>query len=388
MSRPDGDAERISSHQYGTGGELCLSIRSDNWSPDVTGADMVRSAHTLLEVETPDEEGEVLPAPSAHDVPRELLLRHAFARFYVDAASRVALASDDLDGARIEVGLDCRVRPCSVANLLSIGCHPQYGSPVGTGTPGALRETRFVCPGYFYVVNSSMAAVRAIKTVRQLRDIVGDRFLPLPQSIWGCVVRTSDDGVVLLVHHTSGSDDVFLYDTIEGPSDPSRSGGDCALLAERTVGIVGLGSLGSKIATSFARAGVGRFELVDGDILHPGNLERHDADWRDVGRHKSEIMAHRLRLIHPRVEAVYWPTGLGAQVSSQEAGNVHAALAACHLLVDATANPDVFNHLALIATQQQPNARRGVQCTQVPSAGKLHGLGRTGTLRRTTSVKS
>ena len=71
----------------------------------------------------------------------------------------------------------------------------------------------------------------------------------------------------------------------------------------------------------------------------------------DVGRHKSEIMAHRLRLIHPRVEAVYWPTGLGAQVSSQEAGNVHAALAACHLLVDATANPDVFNHLALIATR-------------------------------------
>ena len=56
--RPVDDAERISSHQYGPGGELCLSIRSDNWSPDVTGADMVRSAHTLLEVETPDEEGE------------------------------------------------------------------------------------------------------------------------------------------------------------------------------------------------------------------------------------------------------------------------------------------------------------------------------------------
>ena len=142
---------------------------------------------------------------------------------------------------------------------------------------------------------------------------------------------------------------VIVYDTIEGPSDPPRSGLDCALLAERRVGIVGLGSLGSKIATSLARAGVGRFELVDGDILHPGNLERHDADWRDVGRHKSEIMAHRLRLIHPRVEALSWQTALGAQVSSQEAGNVHAALAACHLLVDATANPDVFNHLAFIA---------------------------------------
>ena len=98
-----------------------------------------------------------------------------------------------------------------------------------------------------------------------------------------------------------------------------------------------------------ARAGVGRFELVDGEILHSGNLERHDADWRDVGRHKSEFMAHRLCLIHPGVEAHSWQTALGAQISSQEAGNVHAALAACHLLIDATADSDVFNHLAFMA---------------------------------------
>lgn len=347
--RPAADAERISSHQYGPGGELCLSIRSDNWSPDITGADMVRSAHTLLEAETPDEAGEVLSAPSAHDVPRELSLRHAFARFYVDPVSRLALASDYLDGAPIEVGVDCRLRPCFIAYLLSIGPCPSNGSSVPLGTPGALRETCFVYPGFFHVVKSSTAAVRAIKTIGQLSNVVGERLSPPSQPIWACVVRTSDDWVLLIVHHTSGSDDVLVYDTIEGPSDPSRSGLDCALLGERRVGIVGLGSLGSKIATSLARAGVGRFELIDGDILHPGNLERHDADWRDVGRHKSEIMAHRLRLIDPRVEALSWQTALGAQVSSQEAGNVHAALAGCHLLVDATANPDVFNHLAFVA---------------------------------------
>ncbi len=130
-----------------------------------------------------------------------------------------------------------------------------------------------------------------------------------------------------------------------------RSGLDGSLLAKKRVGIVGLGSLGSKIATSLARAGIGRFELVDGDILHLGNLERHDADWRDVGRHKSELMAHRLRLIHPRVKAHPWRTALGAQVSSQEAGSVRSALAACDLLVDATADSDVLNDLAFIAMQ-------------------------------------
>ena len=345
---PVHDTERISSHQYGPGGELCLSIRSDNWSPDITGADIVRSAHMLLEMESPDEDGEVLPAPSAHDIPHELLLRHAFARFYVDPMSRLALASDNLDGAPIEIGIDCRYQPCFIAHLLSIGPHPPDSSPVTVGAPRALRETSFVYPGHFHVVDSPTATVKAIKTVEQLRTIVGERFSLSTQPMWACVVRTSDHDLLLAKTNRS-SDDVFVYDTIEGPIDPPRSGLDCALLAERRVGIVGLGSLGSKIATSLARAGVGRFELIDGDILHPGNLERHDADWRDVGRHKSELMAHRLRLIHPRVEAYSWQTALGAQVSSLEAGNVYAALAGCHLLVDATANPDVFNHLAFIA---------------------------------------
>ena len=345
---PVSDTERISSHQYGPGGELCLSIRSDNWSPEVTGADMIRSAHLLLEAESPDEHGEVLPAPSAHDVPVELLLRHALARFYVDPESRLALAGDDLDGAPIEIGLDCRYSPYFLARLLSIGPHPPDSSPVVVGAPQALRETSLVYPGYFYFVDLPAAAIKALKTVEHLRATVGERFLLSAQTMWACVVRSSDQEL-LLVRNYRGSDDLYHYDTISGPLDPPRSGLDCVLLAEKKVAIVGLGSLGSKIASSLARARVGRFELVDGDILHPGNLERHDADWRDVGRHKAELMAHRLRLIHPCVEAHSWQAALGAQVSSGEAGNVHAALAACDLLVDATANPDVFNHLAFIA---------------------------------------
>ena len=200
----------------------------------------------------------------------------------------------------------------------------EYRVPVGA--PCALRDSSLVYAGNFYILDVSTATVKAIKTVEELRTIVGKRFTQPTQPIWVCVVRTSEQDILLL-RHSSGSEEVFIYQTINGPHDPPRSGYDCAILAEKRVGIVGLGSLGSKIATTLARAGVGRFELVDGEILHSGNLERHDADWRDVGRHKSELMAHRLRLIHPGVKAHSWLTALGAQISSQEAGNVHAALA-------------------------------------------------------------
>ncbi len=200
---PVKDSERISSHQYGPGGELCLSIRSDNWSPDVTGAEMVRSAHTLLSLETPDEEGEVLPAPSAHDVPRELLLRRAFARFYVDPVSRLALSGDDLDGTPIEVGLDYRL-PCWIAHLLSIRPRSCDDSPIPVGTPPSLRDVHLVCPGYLHVVDSPAATVKAIKTVDRLRAIVGERFKLSKQNMWACVVRTSDQSI-LLVEHFVGS---------------------------------------------------------------------------------------------------------------------------------------------------------------------------------------
>jgi len=50
---PRGETERWSSHQYGAGGELCLEFGSDNWHPDITGADMILSAHRLLQGENP-----------------------------------------------------------------------------------------------------------------------------------------------------------------------------------------------------------------------------------------------------------------------------------------------------------------------------------------------
>ena len=345
---PVGETERVSGHQYGVGGELCLSIRSDNWSPDITGADMIRSAHRLLEMEAPDEDGEILPAPSAHDVPVQQVVRNAKARFYVDAPTGDALCRDDVDGSPIEVALDARNGSCHIAHVLSIGPPPRHTRAIPIGTPPVLRETHLVYSGRFFVVDSPSTVSDSLTTVGQLRNTVDHRAALPTDSGWSCVIRTADQKLALFLHF-AGSDDLYTFKTIYAPRDPPRSGLDGADLATKRVGIVGLGSVGSKVATSLGRSGVRRFDLVDGDILHPGNLERHDGDWLDVGRHKAELMARRLNLIAADIQAIPWTTALGAQVSSEEAGNVRAALAACDLLIDATANPDVFNHLALIA---------------------------------------
>lgn len=337
---PDGET-RLSGHQYGAGGDLCLEIRNDNWTPDVTGAMLVESAKRLLEAETPDEDGAAIHAPSAHDFPETLSLRTDVTRFYVSPLARLLLAGDKIDGLPIEVGFDYRSGRTFMAHILSIGGDNEKRSL----TPEALRKTCAVKEGVALSTDESTITLEKIKTFSELNGYLGSRLSLKADAHWAIILRGAEGGLTLL-DHFADDDELLRFTTILAPFDGDRSGLPTSEIREKKVGIVGLGSLGSKMAVSLARSGVRRFELVDGDILHTGNLERHDGDWRDVGRHKAELTDHRLRLIRRDVEIGVWRSAIGAQVSSQEAANVSQALASCDLIIDATANADVFNHLA------------------------------------------
>ncbi|MEW6578489.1 MAG: ThiF family adenylyltransferase [Chloroflexota bacterium] len=75
-----------------------------------------------------------------------------------------------------------------------------------------------------------------------------------------------------------------------------------AYLGTRTVGIVGLGSGGSFVAVSLAMSGVGRFILVDDDVLEPANAVRHAADLRYAGRPKVDVVADLIHQRNPAAE--------------------------------------------------------------------------------------
>ncbi len=62
-------------------------------------------------------------------------------------------------------------------------------------------------------------------------------------------------------------------------------------LAGKQVGVVGLGSGGGFVALSLAMCGVGRFVLVDDDVLERGNITRHVADLRSLGQNKAAAVA-------------------------------------------------------------------------------------------------
>ena len=74
-------------------------------------------------------------------------------------------------------------------------------------------------------------------------------------------------------------------------------------LAAQRVMVVGLGGVGGFAAEAVARAGIGRMVLVDHDRVAPSNCNRQLLALQStLGRPKAEVMAERLRDIHPAIE--------------------------------------------------------------------------------------
>lgn len=69
-----------------------------------------------------------------------------------------------------------------------------------------------------------------------------------------------------------------------------------------TVSVCGLGGLGSNIAISLARAGIGKLILIDFDCVDITNLHRQQYQASQVGMYKTDALADNLREIAPYIE--------------------------------------------------------------------------------------
>lgn len=67
---------------------------------------------------------------------------------------------------------------------------------------------------------------------------------------------------------------------------------------------IGCGSVGSLAALELAKAGVGRFLLIDNDILGYHNLCRHQCGVKDVGKLKTQALKERILQINPTAKVM------------------------------------------------------------------------------------
>ena len=105
-------------------------------------------------------------------------------------------------------------------------------------------------------------------------------------------------------------------------------------LAAARVVVVGCGALGTVIAESLARAGVGHLTLIDRDLVEETNLQRQtlytEADARDA-RPKAVAAAERLAAVNSAVTLDPRPVDV-------DSGNVESLIDGASLILDGTDN--------------------------------------------------
>lgn len=340
------DGVRLSGHQYGAAGELCLQYRPDNWTPEVTGAMMIESAYRLLSSE--QETGE--PALSEHRTLPAQRARNAVFRFLYSRnvwAGLLMVEEGHVVDAEIQEHYFSGVWAAQLGRIgsadASIWIEPNrrgYGARSFAGKvvrlpKGASVECR------------TLDDLVALLEHHGFGSLVTE-LLQASVSI-GVIIFDGASILVPMVFGDAGSRKLINYDQVFAELDGVRLDPEYVRLKAAKVAVVGCGSVGSKVAVHLARSGVGRFVLVDGDVFASGNLVRNELDWRAVGIHKSQALTARLQEVSADCEVLSRTTVLGGQESGGVTSATMGYIADCDLIIDATADPAVFNLCASIA---------------------------------------
>ncbi|MYF93716.1 MAG: ThiF family adenylyltransferase [Gemmatimonadetes bacterium] len=89
-------------------------------------------------------------------------------------------------------------------------------------------------------------------------------------------------------------------------------GGGSLDLGDKSVLLVGCGSVGSEVACSLTSAGVGKLTIADFDVMSEENLYRHTLSLKHIGSLKSTAVAEELAQKHPWAEVRGWKDRLEA----------------------------------------------------------------------------
>lgn len=354
--KPMDPSERWTAHQYGPGGSLCLQWRAENWDPRVHAADILTSAYDLLRTENdPIAPGQVL---SDHSRTVAQTQRQAVLRAVLTPALRSLAES---------------LRPAESRSLEARKCfHSKAQIIVVTTAPGA-DDTQVLLSDIPRGLQESMMLFALPYRGIVLKCQTFDRLPnPLTRASLGTVLEESgfprdilfDSGdqdqlkPTIAIFSAAGSTNLWAVE-IRGPiqtpvlteakvlvNSSGRRLVQTTNISAKRVGIVGAGSIGSKVAVSLARSGVRDFVLVDEDQLAIGNLVRHELNWAQLGQDKVFGLEEELYLTASNMSVAAYSHTIGGQESAFIAADVLSELISCDVVIDATANADVFVRLA------------------------------------------
>lgn len=338
--------ERLSGHQYGSSGELCLEWRPDNWRSDITGKMLVESAFRLLSIESAEVSED---APSEHSSTLGQKLRGSSLRFLASSEA-IGLLRNLAPNATGEVSI-CESKFAStwVASLEEV----RRDNEVNWKRPTPLRYGASCEQGLVFRLTDQDLDPQP-STLNQLSKILNletdDCEELCDAGSHKFILLVSDNECKLVeIIHTSEKRSLCGYETILLSERQRRLPHDVEPLSQIKVAIIGCGSLGSKVAVSLARIGIRRFFLVDCDIFLPGNVQRNELDTRAIGTDKNKATEIAIMEVCPDAEIELRSILLGRQESARFHASTVSIISECDVIVEATADERSFALTAAIA---------------------------------------
>ena len=348
--------EKWSTHQY-PDGTLCLEWGSDNWQPNISGAQVLESAYNLLHTENPLGSQNEIIAPSRHKLSLGQELRNKYSRFYIgkELAEYLLDLPNDAEGTLKFSIVHQSDSWLVIVEQIQLDESLSYeDASIPKGVRGSSEKPRKGLFSTTRLINTDFDNIEQIKealhqttgTQNCLSEIDSD------ENISGLILIDSNEKIHFFFLPVVDEGKILPFYPVISDNNQvvSRLPFDQQNLSDKSVAIVGLGSIGSRVALSLARMGVSKFLLVDEDVFLPENVCRHSLDWNNIGEHKVNAVAHKLSLISANIEVDVSKLHLVGQESTSSFSAILSRLAHYDLIINATADKKVFNLTTAIAT--------------------------------------
>ena len=187
---------------------------------------------------------------------------------------------------------------------------------------------------------------------RNLERALGERGRPAPLVASGgvdfilfCWERHARTDLLVMVCKGIG-DEMDAIAVQAGPNDEDslilRAGPDAPALRTRNVALFGAGALGGYTATLLAESGVGFLDIVDPDVLLPGNVVRHVSGHNLVGAPKVHAVKSAIASHAP------WTEVTGFREHPRTPSQMRERLGNADIVIDTTGNEALVLSLAML----------------------------------------
>lgn len=203
---------------------------------------------------------------------------------------------------------------------------------------------------FLIAIPKTRVAGGEVETIDTLAFLTGHSVRSIGQEVgrWKEVVKGGDVGLLLPIEVGKRGDAVAL-DLLNVTRTVSRATGawlnGLDARPDPRITAIGAGALGSQVLMNAARAGWGRWTVIDDDTLLPHNLVRHACDARYVGRPKAHVIADAANGIVDEAPA-FTPLAADVLAPGEQRDAVDRSLRDADVVVDMSASVVVARFLA------------------------------------------